>query len=92
MKVLYRQTASDDVVRQFRYYVVTVNLPEVAVRFRDAVRHTVQSLRLQYRDLVDWAARSRDAGELLPLPKEFQRHTCIRSTIKQDNELKQQLR
>jgi (2Fe-2S) ferredoxin len=29
----------------------------------------------QYRDLVDWAARSRDAGELLPLPREFQRHT-----------------
>ena len=29
----------------------------------------------QYRDLVDWAARSRDAGELLPLPKDFQRHS-----------------
>jgi cobaltochelatase CobN len=29
----------------------------------------------QYRDLVDWAARSRDAGELLPLPRDFQRHT-----------------
>ena len=29
----------------------------------------------QYRDLVDWATRSRDAGELLPLPKEFQQHT-----------------
>jgi cobaltochelatase CobN len=29
----------------------------------------------QYRDLLDWASRSRDAGELLPLPKEFQRHT-----------------
>ena len=29
----------------------------------------------QYRDLVDWATRSRDAGELLPLPTEFQRHT-----------------
>jgi len=29
----------------------------------------------QYRDLVDWATRSRDAGELLPLPKEFERHT-----------------
>lgn len=29
----------------------------------------------QYRNLVDWASRSRDAGELLPLPKEFQRHT-----------------
>jgi plasmid stabilization system protein ParE len=46
VKVLYRQSASDDVVRQFRYYLVTINLPEVAVRFRDAVRHTVQSLRL----------------------------------------------
>jgi toxin ParE1/3/4 len=46
VKVLYRQTASDDVVRQFRYYLVTINVPEVAVRFRDAVRRTVQSLRL----------------------------------------------
>ena len=45
MKVSYRQTASDDVVRQFRYYLVTLNLAEVAVRFRDAVRRTVQSLR-----------------------------------------------
>ena len=45
MKVLYRQAASDDVVRQFRYYLVTLNLPEVAVRFRTAVRQTVQSLQ-----------------------------------------------
>jgi plasmid stabilization system protein ParE len=44
LKVWYRQAASDDVVRQFRYYLVTLNLPEVAVRFRDAVRLTVQSL------------------------------------------------
>jgi hypothetical protein len=29
----------------------------------------------QYRDLVDWATRSKDAGEMLPLPKEFQRDT-----------------
>ena len=29
----------------------------------------------QYRDLVDWASRSKEAGALLPLPKEFQRHT-----------------
>jgi hypothetical protein len=40
----------------------------------------------------DWATRSKDAGELLPLPKEFQRSPCIRSENKQDNELKQQLR
>ena len=45
MKVSYRQAASDDVVRQFRYYLVTLNLPDVALRFRTAVRRTVQSLR-----------------------------------------------
>jgi len=46
VKVSYQQAASDDLVRQFRYYLVTVNLPEVAIRFRTAVRQTVQSLRL----------------------------------------------
>ena len=29
----------------------------------------------QYRSLLEWALASRDAGELLPLPKEFRRHT-----------------
>ncbi|HXM42499.1 MAG TPA: hypothetical protein VN924_14695 [Bryobacteraceae bacterium] len=43
MKVSYRQAASDDVVRQFRYYLVTMDVPEVAVRFRSAVQSTVQS-------------------------------------------------
>jgi hypothetical protein len=28
----------------------------------------------QYQALVDWASRSKDAGELLLLPKEFRRH------------------
>jgi hypothetical protein len=28
----------------------------------------------QYRDLVDWASSSKDAGKLLPLPKEFREH------------------
>jgi plasmid stabilization system protein ParE len=45
VKVLYRQAAGDDVVRQFRYYLVDQNLPEIALRFRDAVQHTVNSLR-----------------------------------------------
>jgi len=45
VKVSYRQAASDDLVRQFRYYLVTLNLPDVALRFRTAVRRTVQSLR-----------------------------------------------
>lgn len=45
MKVLYRQTAIDDLIRQFRYYLVNQNVPEIASRFRDAVRHTIGSLR-----------------------------------------------
>ena len=44
MKVLYRQTASDDIVRQFRYYLLTADAPEIAVRFREAVKRTIQSL------------------------------------------------
>ena len=44
MKVLYRQTASDDIVRQFRYYLLSADAPEVAVRFREAVKRTIQSL------------------------------------------------
>jgi toxin ParE1/3/4 len=44
VKVFYRQTATDDVVRQFRYYLVDLNLPEVAVRFRGAIRRTIESL------------------------------------------------
>ncbi len=45
MNFVFRQAASDDVVRQFRYYLVDQNLPEVAERFRDAIRHTIESLR-----------------------------------------------
>jgi len=45
VKVSYRQTASDDLVRQFRYYLLAADVPEIAVRFREAARHTIQSLR-----------------------------------------------
>jgi toxin ParE1/3/4 len=45
VKVSYRQAARDDLVRQFRYYLVTLNLPAVAVRFRTAVRQTIQLLQ-----------------------------------------------
>jgi len=44
VKVLYRQTASDDIVRQFRYYLLTAKAPEIALRFREAVKRTIQSL------------------------------------------------
>lgn len=45
MKVLYRQAATDDIVRQFRYYLVEQNRLDIAVRFREAVRNTVNTLR-----------------------------------------------
>jgi toxin ParE1/3/4 len=45
VKTVYRQAARDDVVRQFRYYLVDQKVPRVATRFKDAVRATVESLR-----------------------------------------------
>jgi plasmid stabilization system protein ParE len=45
VKVFYRQSAKDDVIRQFRYYLVTMAVPEIALRFREAVKDTVASLR-----------------------------------------------
>ena len=44
MRVVYRQVANDDIIRQFRYYLVAASVPEVALRFRHAVRLTVASL------------------------------------------------
>src|SRR5580693_896386 len=37
------KTPSGDIVRQFRYYLVTAEAPEIALRFREAVRRTIQS-------------------------------------------------
>lgn len=45
MKVTYRQASLDDVKRQFRYYLVTLDLPDVAVRFKDSVRRTAAAIR-----------------------------------------------
>jgi toxin ParE1/3/4 len=45
VRVSYRESAREDLIRQFRYYLVTLTLPGVAVRFRDAVQHSVKSLR-----------------------------------------------
>jgi toxin ParE1/3/4 len=45
VKVVYRESASDDVVRQFRYYLSNADVPDVAIRFREAVRRTIQYLR-----------------------------------------------
>lgn len=58
MKVVFRQAAADDVSLQFRYYLFTENLPEVAVRFRAAVQGTIDFLR--QRPLVGPHYRSRN--------------------------------
>lgn len=81
MKVSYRQTARDDVVRQFRYYLVTLNLPEVAIRFRDSVRLTIQALRRhpfvgprigssnpKFQDLRSWPVAGFEAIRIYYLP------------------------
>jgi addiction module RelE/StbE family toxin len=45
VRVIYSQSAKDDVIRQFRYYLVLMDVPEVAVRFRQGVQVSVESLR-----------------------------------------------
>jgi len=62
VRVFYREAASDDVIRQFRYYLVDRDLPEVALRFRDAVRRTVESLH--QNPLI--GARYRSSNRQLP--------------------------
>jgi plasmid stabilization system protein ParE len=49
VKVTYRQAASSDIVRQFRCDLIEQNLPEIASRFSDAVRHTIELLRAHPR-------------------------------------------
>jgi hypothetical protein len=45
VKISYRQTASDDLTRQFRYYLLAGDLPEVAVRL-SCMRSDLQSCLL----------------------------------------------
>ena len=47
MRVAYRQAAQTDLIRQFRYYLVTLELPRVALRFKQAVKRTVKELSRQ---------------------------------------------
>jgi toxin ParE1/3/4 len=82
VKVSYRQSAKDDVIRQFRYYLVTMAVPEIAVRFREAVKLTVASLREhpligphyllrnpQLRNLRSWPVVGFDAVRIYYIPE-----------------------
>jgi toxin ParE1/3/4 len=44
VRVTYREAAQTDLIRQFRYYLVTLELPRVALRFREAVKRTAKEL------------------------------------------------
>lgn len=44
MKHTIRQAARDDILRQFRYYLVDLDKPEVASRFVEAVHKTVEKI------------------------------------------------
>jgi toxin ParE1/3/4 len=47
LKVTYRQAAREDIIRQFRYYLVTLDLPEIAIRFRESVRKTTKAISVR---------------------------------------------
>ena len=47
MKVAYHQASRDDLIRQFRYYLVKLHMPDVAIRFREAVRKTARAISAQ---------------------------------------------
>jgi toxin ParE1/3/4 len=44
VKITYREAAGDDLTRQFRYYLVTLGLPEIAVRFKECARKTAKAI------------------------------------------------
>jgi plasmid stabilization system protein ParE len=46
VRVTYSEAAQTDLIRQFRYYLVTLELPRVALRFREAVKRTVKDISL----------------------------------------------
>ncbi|MBI3208734.1 MAG: type II toxin-antitoxin system RelE/ParE family toxin [Candidatus Solibacter usitatus] len=49
MKIYFHQASRDDVTCQFRYYLVQLGLPEVAIRFREAVRRSAKAISQQPR-------------------------------------------
>lgn len=44
MKITYCHAAQTDLIRQFRYYLVTLELPRVALHFRESVKRSVREI------------------------------------------------
>jgi plasmid stabilization system protein ParE len=49
VKIEIYPRAEDDIIHQFRYYLVDQDVPAVAFRFRDAVRQSLDRLKLNPR-------------------------------------------
>ena len=49
MKIEILPRAKDDIIRQFEYYVVEHDAPRVAIRFREAVKETLNRLNVRPR-------------------------------------------
>jgi plasmid stabilization system protein ParE len=68
VKVTYRQAARDDLIRQFRYYLVEQNLPEIALRFKSAVKRTVKALSQRPRIAPRYILRNTELKTLRSWP------------------------
>ena len=68
MKVFYRQAARDDLIRQFRYYLLTLDRADVAVRFRDAVRLSVTLLRQRPQIGAHYRTKHQKLGKVRSWP------------------------
>jgi len=70
VRIRYRQAAQTDVTRHFRHYLVNRDLPQVALRFKEAVRRTVHEISLHPLIAPPYLARNPDFQNLRPWPVE----------------------
>jgi toxin ParE1/3/4 len=68
VKVTYRQASRDDVTRQLRYYLVKLNRPDVAFRFRDAIKKTAKSIGMRPLIAAPYPLRNPYLQNLRSLP------------------------
>lgn len=68
MKVTYREAAQTDLIRQFRYYLVTLGLPDIAFRFRESVRSAAGKISSYPRAAAPYMLRNRELQTLRSWP------------------------
>jgi plasmid stabilization system protein ParE len=76
VKVTYRHAAQTDVTRQFRYYLVDLDLPHIAVRFKEAVKRTVKEISKHPRIAPPCRLRNSELQNLRSWPLD-RRSACI---------------